>query len=126
MTNEFPFLENVRNALNIPQGAERTKNMFPALFAQKDIPVFSKDWWLDCVCGQDNWDVVLVEKGGQIIASMPYPTFRRALFNVITMPPLTQILGPFIKYPQNQKLTNKLSYEKSVLNSLIEQLPSFD
>lgn len=36
MTNEFPFLENVRNALDIPQGAERTKNMFPALFAKKD------------------------------------------------------------------------------------------
>jgi len=36
MTNEFPFLENVRKALNIPRGAERTKNMFPALFARKD------------------------------------------------------------------------------------------
>ncbi len=36
MTNEFPFLENVRHALDIPQGAERTKNMFPALFAKKD------------------------------------------------------------------------------------------
>ncbi len=36
MTNEFPFLETVRNALDIPQGAERTKNMFPALFAKKD------------------------------------------------------------------------------------------
>jgi len=36
MTNEFPFLETVRNALDIPQGAARTKNMFPALFAKKD------------------------------------------------------------------------------------------
>lgn len=36
MTNEFPFLANVRNVLNIPQGAERTKNMFPALFAKQD------------------------------------------------------------------------------------------
>jgi L-lactate dehydrogenase complex protein LldG len=36
MTNEFPFLENVRHALKLPQGAERTKNMFPALFARED------------------------------------------------------------------------------------------
>ena len=36
MTNEFPFLENVRNALDLPKGAERTKNMFPALFAKND------------------------------------------------------------------------------------------
>lgn len=34
MTNEFPFLENVRNSLKIPQGAERTKNTSPALFAK--------------------------------------------------------------------------------------------
>ncbi|MFT5697883.1 MAG: L-lactate dehydrogenase complex protein LldG [Desulforhopalus sp.] len=36
MTSEFPFLKNVREALNIPKGAERTKNMFPTLFAKKD------------------------------------------------------------------------------------------
>lgn len=36
MTNEFPFLENVRKALNVPQGAERTKNISPALFAKND------------------------------------------------------------------------------------------
>lgn len=36
MTNEFPFLENIRKVLNVPQGAERTKNISPALFAKKD------------------------------------------------------------------------------------------
>lgn len=39
---------------------------------EKDIPIFSKDWWLDAVCGVDNWDVVLVEKGGQIVGALPY------------------------------------------------------
>ena len=41
---------------------------------EKNIPIFSKDWWLDAVCGENNWDVALVEKGGQIMASMPYYT----------------------------------------------------
>lgn len=36
MTNEFPFLENIRKALNLPKGTARTKNMFPALFAKND------------------------------------------------------------------------------------------
>jgi L-lactate dehydrogenase complex protein LldG len=36
MTNEFPFLETVRKALDLPKGAARTKNMFPALFAKTD------------------------------------------------------------------------------------------
>jgi hypothetical protein len=31
---------------------------------EKNIPVFSKDWWLDAVCGEENWDVAIVEKGG--------------------------------------------------------------
>jgi len=29
---------------------------------KKDISIFSKDYWLDSVCGEANWDVVLVEK----------------------------------------------------------------
>lgn len=36
MTNEFPFLDNVRKALKIPQGAERAKSMIPELFARQD------------------------------------------------------------------------------------------
>ena len=31
---------------------------------EKSIPIFSKDWWMDAVCGEDNWDVLLVEGGG--------------------------------------------------------------
>ena len=26
---------------------------------------------MDAVCGEDNWDVLIVEKGGEIVASMP-------------------------------------------------------
>ena len=44
---------------------------------QSSIPIFSKDWWLDAVCGEDNWDVVLVEKGEEISASMPYYLKRK-------------------------------------------------
>ena len=38
---------------------------------EESLPIFSKDWWLDAVCG-DDWDVCLVEKEGQILATLPY------------------------------------------------------
>lgn len=94
---------------------------------EKAIPIFSKPFWLDAVCGEDGWDVILVEKGGKIFASMPYvkSNFKYTL-NYSTMPKLTQTLGPYISYPNGQKYSKRLFFEKEIINSLIEQLPVFD
>lgn len=91
---------------------------------EKNIPIFSKDWWLDSV-GPENkyWDVILIEKGGQIVASMPYIVGRKHNFKTIEMPKLTQNLGPYIKYPENQKYETKLSYEKEIMTEIIEKIP---
>ena len=93
---------------------------------EKDIPIFSKDWWLDSVCGKDNWDVVLFEKGGEIWGSLPYYKTKKAIFEIITMPKLTQTMGVYIKYPAKQKYYKKLSWEKEVMNNLILNLPKVD
>jgi len=93
---------------------------------EKEMPIFSKDWWLDSVCGEHEWDVVLVEKGREIIASLPYHKTKKAIFSVIRLPVLTQIMGVYIKYPGNQKYEKKLSYEKKVMNQLIYSLPKVD
>ncbi len=92
----------------------------------KNIPLFSKDWWLDAVCGENNWNVVLVEKGGSVIGSLPYFLKKRAGFKFIQMPELTQNMGLWIRYPENQTYHKKLNYEKKVMTDLINQLPSFD
>ncbi|MEG9296039.1 GNAT family N-acetyltransferase [Mangrovibacillus sp. Mu-81] len=91
----------------------------------KTIPLFSRSWWLDAVCG-DNWDVVLVEKGGQIVASLPYYLEKRKNMTYIMMPKLTQTLGVWMKYPPKQKYVKKLSFEREVMKKLIKQLPKFD
>lgn len=88
-----------------------------------DIPIFSKSWWLDAVAGEENWNVVLVEKGGQIRASMPYVIKPKLHYKIMTMPVLTQTLGPYIKYPHGQKYVQRISYEKEVCNALLQQLP---
>lgn len=95
---------------------------------EEKIPLFSHPWWLDLVCGNKNWEVILVEKQNQIIASFPYyiKLERNLRFKNITMPTLTQKLGPYIKYPTNQKFSSKLSYEKKIMQEIIEKLPQFD
>ncbi len=90
------------------------------------IPIFSKDWWLDAVCGKDNWNVVVVERNSNIIAAMPYYMIRKYGLTVIKMPILTQTMGPWIKYPQNQKYANRISIEKSLYMEIINRLPNFD
>jgi hypothetical protein len=95
------------------------------LFCQNnpDIPVINRDWWLDATVGPDKWDVLLVERGGEIIASMPYFRTRKKGFDVIDMPYLTLMLGIWIRYPTGQKRATRLSYEKSIYLEIIERLP---
>ncbi len=94
--------------------------------SEPNIPIFSKDWWLDSVCGENDWDVVLFEKGGEIWASLPYQKIKRAIFKIISMPKLTQTMGVYIKYPAKQKYYKKLSWEKEVIENLILNLPKVD
>ncbi len=86
------------------------------------IPIFSKDWWMDTVCGINNWNVIIVEENNQIIAALPY--FIKSIFSLkmIIQPMLTQTNGVWIKYSTNLKNNTKLSYDKKITNQLIEQL----
>lgn len=93
---------------------------------EKNLPIFSKDWWLDAVCGKDSWDVAIFERGGQIWGTMPYYKNKKFGFTFLNMPKLTQTLGPYIKYPAKQKYYKRLSWEKEVMNELINQLPNFN
>ncbi len=95
-------------------------------FAQeeKDLPLFIQPWWLEAVApGQ--WDVALVEKGGSILAAWPYFIQKKFGFRLSLMPPLTQRMGVYIKYPQGQKYFRRLSYEKELIFALYEQIPAF-
>ena len=92
---------------------------------EPDMPVFLKSWWLDSVCEESNWDVVLVERGGQIVGALPYSYFNKKGFLYIDLPKLTPFMGPWIKYPAKQKYVRKLSYEKEIISELIDGLPGF-
>ncbi|MGN8225763.1 GNAT family N-acetyltransferase [Gracilimonas sp. BCB1] len=85
--------------------------------------IFHQPWWLEAVA-PGHWNIVKVEKGGQVFASMPYIIKKKFGMNLITMPPLTQTLGPWIK-PLPGKYSTQLSKEKELLNELIDKLPKF-
>lgn len=88
------------------------------------IPIFSRDWWMDAVCDCNNWNVILVEKGDEIVASLPYYYILQNNRLSIKQPILTQTNGVNIVYPKNQvqKYTKKLAYEKEITNLIIDQL----
>ena len=83
--------------------------------------VFEQPWWLDIVAPGE-WGEVTVKEGDETVARLPY-VLRRGQ---ITMPPLTQTLGPWIKpeYRQFQPGNTQLSKQKELISALLEQIPA--
>jgi hypothetical protein len=88
----------------------------------ENICIFSQYWWLDAVSQSDGWDVILCEKGGSILAALPYSFTRSRKGIEIYQAKLTQKNGMYIKYPSRQKYTSRLSFEKKVMREIIEKL----
>ncbi|MDA6067157.1 GNAT family N-acetyltransferase [Idiomarina abyssalis] len=89
---------------------------------EPSIPLFSQAWWLDAVEG-NGWDVAIAKKGKQIVGALPYVVRKKLGLRLITQPKLTQSLGPWIR-PTEKSYPKRLSYEKEILGTLVEQLPS--
>lgn len=92
---------------------------------EKTIPLFSKGWWMDAVCQQD-WDVILIEEDGQIMASLPYYIEVQNGQKVIKKATLTQTNGIWIRNPLNQKYEKKLSHENKYMNLVIDEIEHLD
>ena len=99
-----------------------------ALFCEKTyVPVFSKSWWMDAICGAENWDVWICETDGtQVNAAMPYYMEERAGKKYITKAPLTQINGLFVQYPDEQKLAARQAYEEKIYDEAIDYIESLN
>ena len=91
--------------------------------AEKSIPIFSRDWWLDTVCGKDRWEVLLVEEKGKITAAMPLYIPQR---NIISMPSCTQTMGPwFAPESGDTKYTKTLGRRQALCKQLLENLKPY-
>jgi hypothetical protein len=97
-----------------------SKDIYRRLCTTEDsIPVFSRDWWLDAVCGE-NWDALTLEKKGKVYAAMPlYIPCRRIIF----MPHYTQTMGIwFAGETPDTKYSSLLEHRQAVCIYFIEQL----
>ena len=88
-----------------------------------DAPIFFQPWWLEMV-GAGAWDYVVVKRGEEIAAVLPYVSKRRGRWRLLEMPRMTPYLGPWLR-PSTAKYANRLSEEKDLLGELIDGLPPF-
>lgn len=103
------------------------KTLYQQLSKQeKGLPLFLQYEWFHSLYNNDDWDVALVEKGGEVIAILPYVVSKKKSFKLITPQFLSPYQGVWMKYPEGQKYASKIGYEKEVMNELIEQLPKVD
>ena len=91
------------------------------------LSVFHMPWWLDAVCGETNWDVVLsLDKENKIEAALPYFKEQKYGFLLIRQAVLTPYMGPILHYPRAQsKLAHRYAFEKKVIDKLVAQLPNY-
>lgn len=96
-------------------------------FCRKEasLPLFAQDWWLDAAVGPKGWNVALIKKNVEVVASMPYILRNRYGMRLLTQPALTPVLGPWLR-PCDGNVAKKLSYEHELMQALIDQLPPFD
>jgi hypothetical protein len=90
---------------------------------QPTVPLFSRPWWLDCVCGgTGRWDVMLARRGGEITAAMPY---YMPCSGIITMPPYTKTMGIWFNPKFTFEVYLKELYRKqAICEEFIKRLPA--
>lgn len=90
------------------------------------INIFQQPWWLDAVCGEENWDVCIAEEQGMLCGVLPYCRKKKLFFSYIIMPHLTLYFNPILHNPYTDDIIKKQSFEKKIIDKLINQLPQHD
>ncbi len=74
-----------------------------------DIPIFCKDWYLDAVCGPNNWTCYYYEEQGRTLSAWPvYLKKMNNFFMTSQMPHLTQFLSPWIDFSDCNSPSKKI------------------
>ena len=88
---------------------------------QRANAIFQQPWWLDAVA-PGRWGEATVERDGRVIARLPYVVRGRQRMQVLTMPPLTQTLGPWVERSEASP-PRALGEEIELLTALEAALP---
>ncbi|MDA8326751.1 MAG: GNAT family N-acetyltransferase [Nitrospiraceae bacterium] len=86
--------------------------------------VFQQPWWLNAIA-PERWHEITIKKGDETVLRFPYVTEKKNGFTLMTMPSITQTLGPWM-IPMNGKQSSQLSLQKELMTELIRRLPPHD
>ena len=89
---------------------------------RQDIPLFNQSWWMDAVCNNKNWDILIFERSNKILGVLVYYYIKKLGYKIIIQPQLTQFNGIWLDYSNRKIGTNFISFEKEVMTDLIKQL----
>ena len=87
----------------------------------KEFLIFYQPWWLDTVCGPNNWDVVLYIKNKEILGAFPYFFKKKFGLRLLITPKFSHIMGPLV----SEKIETNLDKSK-IISELIKMLPKFN
>lgn len=104
--------------------AQENKLCYASFCEKAYVPIYSQPWWMDAVCGAENWDVWLYETGGGVAAAMPYYLEQRKYGLYITKAPLTQNNGIVFRYPEGQGAVSRAKFEEKVIRAAMEFVDS--
>jgi hypothetical protein len=90
--------------------------------AQHPWPIFHQPWWLDAV-SPGRWDAVTVERGGEIVARLPFVVRGSRRIRMLTQPRATPFLGPWVARSPDAKYAKALSDQTQLEAELESQLP---
>lgn len=83
----------------------------------EEMPIFIKDWYLDAVCVDGDWEVFIIQKDREVIGAFVYYVKEKFNFRYITMPHLTKWMGLYIA-PHHYTFKNEHNILKQVLSTL--------
>jgi hypothetical protein len=86
--------------------------------------LFQEPWWLDAVAPGE-WDEVVVKRGKEVAARLPFLRRTRFRSTWLMQPKLTPYLGPWLRQTP-ASLSNRLAEQKELMTELIDALPPFD
>ncbi len=86
--------------------------------------LFQQPWWLEAVA-PGRWHEISIKKGDDLLLRFPFVLEKQNGFIFLTMPAITQTLGPWLK-PQNGRHSSQLSLQKELMTELIGRLPAHD
>ena len=86
------------------------------------VPIFSQPWWLDAVCGPENWGVHVLEKSGNFLGAMPYYVETRNGYEIITKAHHSQNNGIIMSYLPKMKYVSMLDRQEEVINEMCDYI----